>query len=144
MDFGCGGGVESRFILEHLEDGGHLTCIELSHYWIERAKKRLGKYPNADFIEGDIRNLDIPDNSFDVIFTIHVIHDIPPDERQSTVDALVRKLKPGCPFYIWEPTKVSHGMTAEEIETLLLNAGLEEQTHKKTKPFYKGKFRKNN
>jgi len=142
LDFGCGGGVESRFILEHLRDGGRLTCIELSHYWFQRAKGRLDKYPDANCIQGDIRQLDIPENSFDVIFTIHVIHDIAPKDRQSTVDALATKLKPGGAFFIWEPTKISHGMPAEEIRTLLSRAGLVEQTHEKTNSSYKGKFQK--
>jgi ubiquinone/menaquinone biosynthesis C-methylase UbiE len=142
LDFGCGGGVESRFVLEYLEDGGRITCIDLSDYWIQRAKKRLNKYPNASCIQGDIRKLEIPNNFFDMIFTIHVIHDIAPEERQSTVDALASKLKPHCPFYIWEPTKISHGMPIEEIRELLSNAGLEEQTHEKAKSSYKGKFLK--
>jgi ubiquinone/menaquinone biosynthesis C-methylase UbiE len=143
LDFGCGGGIESHFILKHLKNGGKLSCIDLSHYWIQRAIKRLDKYPNADCIQGDIRELDIPVNSFDVIFTIHVIHDIAPKDRQSTVDALAAKLKPEGSFFIWEPTKISHGMPAEEIQTLLSRAGLVEQSHKKTPSFYKGQFLKN-
>jgi len=143
LNFGCGGGVESRFVLEHLEDGSRLTCIDLSDYWIQRAKKRLEKYPNAVCIQGDIRQLDIPDNSFDLIFTIHVIHDIAPAERQSTLEALARKLKPGCAFYIWEPTKISHGMAVEEIRELLSKAGLHESSFTQTKSAYKGKFIKN-
>ena len=115
LDFGCGGAVESRFLLAHLKNGGQLTCVDTSRYWIQKAKKRLKKYANADCIAGDIRKLEIRDEFFDMIFTIHVIHDIPPGERQSIVDALVRKLKPGCAFFIWEPTKASHGMAAEEI-----------------------------
>jgi ubiquinone/menaquinone biosynthesis C-methylase UbiE len=144
LDFGCGGGVESRFVLESLKDGGRLTCVDLSDYWIQSAKKRLKKYPNAVCIQGDIRKLDIPDSSFDLIFTIHVIHDIAPAGRQSTVEALARKLKPGCAFYIWEPTKISHGMAIEEIRDLLSKAGLKESSFTQTKSAYKGKFIKQN
>lgn len=140
LDFGCGGGVEARFVLEHLRDGGRITCVDLSDYWIQRAKKRLKKYPNAVCIQGDIRQLGIPDGSFDLIFTVHVIHDIAPAERQSTVDALAQKLKPGCSLYIWEPTKISHGMAVEEIRDLLSKAGLRESSFTKTKSAYKGKF----
>jgi ubiquinone/menaquinone biosynthesis C-methylase UbiE len=140
LDFGCGGGVESQFVLKHLEEGGRVTCVDLSDYWIQRAKMRLRKYPNAVCIQGDIRKLDIPKKSFDVIFTIHVIHDILPEERQSTVDVLALKLKPGCPFYVWEPTKISHGMPAKEIKELFSNAGLEEQACEETKSSYRGKF----
>ena len=143
LDFGCGGGVESRFVLKSLWDGGRLTCVDLSDYWIRRAKKRLEKYPNAVCLQGDIRQLDIPDNSFNLIFTIHVIHDIAPADRQSTVNALAQKLKAGCPFFIWEPTKISHGMAVEEIRELLSKAGLHESSFTQTKSAYKGKFIKN-
>ncbi len=143
LDFGCGGGVESRFLLEYLGEGGRLTCVDLSDYWIKRAKERLKKYSNVVCIQGDIRKLDIPDNSCDVVFTIHVIHDISPSDRRSTIDALARKLKPGCPFYIWEPTKHSHGMAVEEIRGLCAKAGLMESSFIQSKSAYKGKFIKN-
>jgi ubiquinone/menaquinone biosynthesis C-methylase UbiE len=140
LDFGCGGGVESRFVLESLRDGGRLTCVDLSDYWLRKAKKRLKKYPNAVCLQGDIRHLDIPDSAFDLIFTIHVIHDISPADRQSTVNALARKLKSGSPFYIWEPIKTSHGMAVGEIRDLLLKAELRESSFTQTKSAYKGKF----
>ncbi len=143
LDFGCGGGVEARFVLKNLRDGGRLTCIDLSDYWIRRAKKRLEKYTNVVCLQGDIRQLDIPDNSFDLIFTIHVIHDIAPADRQSTVNALAQKLKPGRAFFIWEPTKISHGMAVEEIRELLSKAGLQESSFNQTKTAYRGKFIKN-
>jgi len=141
LDFGCGGGVESRLIMKQLKNSGKLTCVDLSDYWTRRAKKRLKKYPNAVCLQGDIRKLNIPENTFDVIFAIHVIHDIAPEKRQSTVNALVQKLKPGGVFFIWEPTKISHGMAVEEIRALLSHAGLKEKTHKKTKSSYKGEFK---
>jgi ubiquinone/menaquinone biosynthesis C-methylase UbiE len=141
LDFGCGGGVESRLIMKQLKNSGKLTCVDLSDYWTRRAKKRLKKYPNAVCLQGDIRKLNIPENTFDVIFAIHVIHDIAPEKRQSTVNALVQKLKPGGVFFIWEPTKISHGMAVEEIKALLSSAGLKEKTCKKTKSSYKGEFK---
>lgn len=143
LDFGCGGGVESRFLLEYLGEGGRLTCIDLSDYWIKRAKERLKKYSNVVCIQGDIRKLGIPDNSFDVVFAIHVIHDISPSDRQSTIDALAQKLRPGCLFHIWEPTKHSHGMSVEEIRGLCAKAGLMESSFTQSKSAYKGKFFKN-
>jgi ubiquinone/menaquinone biosynthesis C-methylase UbiE len=144
LDFGCGGGVESRYIMKQLQENGQLTCIDISKYFIERARKRLNKNPSVTLIRGDIRKLDIPDHSFDVICTIHVIHDIAPEERQDIVNALSRKMKPGGIFYIWEPIKVSHGMPAAEIQDLLSNAGFREMTLRTTKSALKGKFLKEN
>jgi len=144
LDFGCGGGVEARYLLKHLGKEGHLTCVDISSYWIERAKKRLKKYPNAECIKGDIRNMTLHENSFDVIVTVHVIHDIAPEERKDFIHALSKKIKPGGIFFIWEPIKVSHGMPVEEIRELLTRAGFKESSHQQTKSAYKGKFLKIN
>jgi len=142
LDFGCGGGAGSRCLANLLGKGGHLTCIDVSRYWIARARKRLAKYSNVECQSGDIRELDIPDSSFDVISTIHVIHDITPAERQDIVKALSQKLKAGGLFFIREPVKKSHGMPVEEIRALLSDAGLNEMEHKETKSEYMGRYQK--
>lgn len=142
LDFGCGGGAGSRCLLKYLNGRGHLTCIDIANFWIEKAKKRLNKHPNAECIAGDIRKLDLPDSAFDVITTMHVIHDIPPVDRQAVVKALGRKLKKGGTLFIREPVIKSHGMPVEEIRALLLEAGLQETKYKNTKSEYKGTFQK--
>jgi ubiquinone/menaquinone biosynthesis C-methylase UbiE len=142
LDFGCGGGAGSRCLANLLNKDGHLTCIDLSGYWIAKARKRLEKYSNVECKSGDIRELDIPDSSFDVISAIHVVHDIAPAERQDTVKTLSQKLKALGLFFIREPVKKSHGMLVEEIRTLLSDAGLNEIEHKETKSEYIGKYQK--
>jgi ubiquinone/menaquinone biosynthesis C-methylase UbiE len=141
LDFGCGGGIGSQCLVKLLKDG-HLTCVDISHYWIEKAKMRLNKYNNIECKAGDIRELDIPDSSFDIISTIHVIHDINPEERQGTINALSRKLKVGGLLFIKERIEKSHGMPVEEIRVSFSNAGLKEIDHKETKVEYLGKYRK--
>ena len=86
--------------------------------------------------------MDIPDSSFDIISTIHVVHDISPSERQDIVKTLSQKLKAGGLFFIREPVKKSHGMPVEEIRTFFAGAGLKEIEHKETKSGYMGKYQK--
>jgi len=140
LDFGCGGGAGSRYLANLLGKDGHLTCIDISRYWIAKASKRLEKHSNAECKSGDIRDLDIPDSSYDVISTMHVIHDIAPAERQDIIRTLSRKLKAGGLFFIKEPVKKSHGMPVEEIRALLAGAGLQEVEYKETKSEYTGKY----
>ena len=142
LDFGCGGGAGSRWLARLLNEDGHLTCIDVSSYWIGKAKKRLKDYYNVECRSGDIREMDIPDSSFDVISTIHVIHDIAPPERQSTVEELSRTLKAGGVLFIREPIKESHGMPVNEIRALLSDAGMTEIEHSETKSEYMGKYQK--
>ena len=142
LDFGCGGGTGSKYLANLLDKGGYLTCVDLSNYWIAKARKRLDKYSNVECKSGDIRELDIPDYSFDVISTFHVIHDIIPAERQDIVKTLSQKLKAGSLLFIRERIGKSHGMPVEEIRILLSGAGLKEIEHKETKSEYMGKYQK--
>lgn len=142
LDFGCGGGTGSQCLMKFLNENGHLTCVDISSFWMEKANRRLRKYSNAECKVGDIRKLCIPDSSFDVISIIHVIHDIEHAKRQDIVNVLSQKLKRGGALFIREPIKKSHGMPVEEIQTLLSNAGLKEAEHKENKSEYMGKFQK--
>ena len=140
LDFGCGGGAGSRCLAKLLNEDGHLTCVDISSYWIERATRRLKKYPNVECRAGDIRKLEIPDRSFDVISIFHVIHDIGPEERQDIVTILCQKLKTSGTVFVREPIKKSHGMPTMEIRTLFANAGLREAGYKESKSEYEGRF----
>jgi len=140
LDFGCGGGAGSRCLARLLDEDGHLTCVDISSYWIERATRTLRRYSNVESRAGDIRRLELPDHSFDVISIFHVIHDIAPKERQEIVTALCRKLKGDGTVFVREPTKKSHGMPTTEIRILFANAGLREADCSEGKSEYRGKF----
>jgi len=69
-----------------------------------------------------------------------LIHDIAPEERQDTVNALCRKLKGNGMIFIRELIKKSHGIPVMEIRTLFTKAGFREAEHRETKSEYKGRF----
>jgi len=142
LDFGCGGGAGSRCLANLLSKDGHLTCVDVSRYWIDKAGKRLEKFSNAECRSGDIRELRIPDSSFDVISVIHAIHDIAPEYRQDMIKTLSLKLKAGGFLFIRERTKRSHGLPAEEIGSLLSGAGSREIVHKESRSEYTAKDQK--
>jgi len=141
LDFGCGGGAGSRYLAKLLNHG-HLTCVDLSCFWINRAKKRLQKFGNVECLHGDIRELNIPDSSFDVITITHVIHDISPAERSDIIKVLWRKLKEDGKLFIRERIEKSHGIPVSELRALLSEAGLKEIEYKETKSEYIGRYHK--
>jgi ubiquinone/menaquinone biosynthesis C-methylase UbiE len=143
LDFGCGGGAGSRCLAKLLNTSGHLTCVDLSNYWINKAKQSLKKYANVECLAGDIRKLDIREKSFDIISIFHVIHDISPDERQSIMDRLAKLTAVDGKLFIREPIKESHGMPVQEIRSLLLSSGLREVQFEAGKSEYKGIFKHN-
>ncbi len=141
LDFGCGGGAGSRCLRKILKNNGHLTCVDISNYWIKRAKKRLGEYPDVSCLVGDIRKMYLTNKSFDLINIFHVIHDIAPEDRQDTVNTLARLLNKNGKFFIREPIKQSHGMPVSEIRELFSNAGFNEAKFTENKSEYSGVFK---
>ena len=123
-----------------MKNNGHLTCVDISDYWIKRAKRRLGKYPDVSCLAGDIRKMDLTDSPFDVINIFHVIHDIAPEDRQGTVNTLARLLKRNGKVFIREPIKQSHGMPVSEIRELFSKAGFDESRFTENKSEYSGIF----
>lgn len=138
LDFGCGGGTGAVGLVKLLNNNGRIICLDSSTHWINKARKRLGKYNNAECQLGKINEVSIPDNSIDVVTTIYVIHDIKPDERFKTIIGLFSKLKPNGRFFIKEPVKETHGIPANEIRELLTQAGFQEIRYKTTKSEYTG------
>jgi len=143
MDFGSGPGVIAGMIAERLaQDGGRVTCVDISKTWIEVAKRRLGKYSNIVYMLGDIRTMPIPKETFDVIGVHYVLHDVDAEIRPGVVAALARALKPDGRVLIDEPARSNHSMPQEEVRRLLGEVGLIEVHSKKTWLFYLGEFRK--
>jgi ubiquinone/menaquinone biosynthesis C-methylase UbiE len=142
LDFGCGGGVSTRCIAASLNQGGGVTGVDISSYFTEKARKRLQGFANARVLRGEIGELDLPRRSFDLISIIHVLHDMVRDKRSSAVGTLEALLKPKGRLWIYEPTRPSHGMPAEEIRRLMREAGLREVSGEEQKNSYKGIFEK--
>ena len=124
LDFGSGAGTPARLIARKLAEGdGKLTCVDVSRVWIETSQKRLEGYSNVTFHRGEISDLDIPDESHDIVFVHFVIHDIPAIQRHQVLKDLVRKLVIGGKLYIREPLNV---IAQDEICRLMQQSGLTE------------------
>lgn len=90
LDLGCGNGrLSELFRDKNIEYIG----VDNSEKLIEIAK---AKYPEAKFQVASALNLPFPDDYFDKIFSIAVLHHIPSDElRQEFIKEAKRVLKPG-------------------------------------------------
>lgn len=89
LDVGCGNGR----LLELLERK-HINYlgIDISEKLIDLARK---KYPQNDFLVADNLNLPFPDDKFDKVFSVAVLHTIPSEElRKKALSELKRVLKP--------------------------------------------------
>ena len=68
LDCGCADGRNSAYLIDY---GFDVTGIDQSSTVIERTQKR---YPNGNFIVGDVRELPLEDNSFDIIIDAGALH----------------------------------------------------------------------
>ncbi|MDO9036223.1 MAG: class I SAM-dependent methyltransferase [Methanoregula sp.] len=126
LEFGSGGGCLSSALVRSLIPEGSLSCVEISPYWVEKARRRLKSFTNIKYLIGDITRMTIPKNHFDVVIIHFVLHDIEPAARIDVVSALAKCLRPEGILFISEPAKPEHGMPLSEIRALMRDTGLRE------------------
>jgi ubiquinone/menaquinone biosynthesis C-methylase UbiE len=126
LEFGSGGGCMSRALAHALQNGGSLTCVDISPHWISKAQSRLKQFTNIEFLTGDVTRMQLPDAKFDAVVIHFVLHDVLPTARADVMDALAKTLHPEGVLHIREPAKPGHGMPVSEIRALMRGAGLRE------------------
>lgn len=89
LDAGCGTG---RFAEIALARGARVFGVDLS-LAIETAYSNLGTHERASFVQADLRRLPFKTGSFDLIYSLGVLHHTP-DARRAFL-GLVPYLKPG-------------------------------------------------
>lgn len=97
LDIGCGAG---NYTLKMLSKIAHLNCtlVDLSLPMLERALERVSK-ETAGVVEakqGDIREVGLNENTFDIILAGAVLHHLRDDQDwETTFMKLFKLLKPG-------------------------------------------------
>jgi SAM-dependent methyltransferase len=99
LDVGCGMG---RFAEVAASYGARIVGIDLSAA-VEAANHNLGALPDTAFLQADVFNLPLRPESFDLIYSIGVLHHTP--DTHAAFAALPRLLRPGGRIVIWVYTK---------------------------------------
>jgi arsenite methyltransferase len=99
LDAGCGAGYSAiLFFGDHLREHDYLGVDISDSVLVARARFAEAGYP-GDFIQADVTNLPIPDESVDLIFSEGVLHHT--DDTGAAIAALARKLRPGARFLFY-------------------------------------------
>ncbi len=116
LDAGCGSGFSSSI---WLEPGDSIWVGADISVAVDVAKQRLGHLPNAHFLQGDVLQLPLRDESFDLICSEGVLHHTPSTER--ALRSLVPLLKPGGEilFYIYRKKAPIREFTDDHIRGLV-------------------------
>jgi tRNA (cmo5U34)-methyltransferase len=102
LDVGCGAGNYTLKMLSKIND---LNCTlnDLSMPMLLKAKERVNAQTKGDvsIIQDDMRNLMLPDNSFDIILAAATLHHLRDDaDWENVFTNMYRMLKPGGSFWI--------------------------------------------
>ena len=73
-----------------------ITCLDYSTDMLEQAKRRLDGQAHINFIQGDVGNLQMDDESFDIVLSMNGFHAFP--DKQEAFSETCRVLKSGGDF----------------------------------------------
>lgn len=91
LEIGCGAGSLSAQLAS---SGAHLTAIDLTERAIDLTRRRFQMFGlSGDVLRMDARNLELDDNSFDLVWSWGVIHHS--SETEKIISEIHRVLKPG-------------------------------------------------
>jgi arsenite methyltransferase len=95
LDLGSGAGFDCFLAARQVKDSGKVIGVDMVPEMVEKAKANAGKYgyQNVEFKFGEIENLPVEDNSFDIIISNCVIN-LSPDKDKVFSEAF-RVLKTG-------------------------------------------------
>jgi SAM-dependent methyltransferase len=92
LDAGSGP-VQYAAYLKYSEGYKRRVCFDLSIVALQEARKKLGE--KGFYVVGDIAHLPFKNEAFDGIVSLHTIHHLPMEEKETCYLGLYRCLKPG-------------------------------------------------
>lgn len=100
LDLGSGAGNDCFIARSIVGETGWVTGLDFTPDMIEKARTNNNKlgYSNVEFIQGDIENMPLSDDRFDVVVSNCVLN-LVPDKNRAFAE-IMRVLKPGGHFCI--------------------------------------------
>ncbi len=81
LEIGCGSGSATRSVLATFPKA-RVTALDLSAPYLKVAQQNLRDFDNVDFVQGDGSALEFKDETFDVVYSVYLLHELPRAERE--------------------------------------------------------------
>jgi arsenite methyltransferase len=100
LDLGSGAGNDCFIACSIVGESGWVTGLDFTADMIEKARNNSDKmgYRNVEFIQGDIENMPLPENRYNVVVSNCVLN-LVPDKHRAFAE-IMRVLRPGGHFCI--------------------------------------------
>jgi ubiquinone/menaquinone biosynthesis C-methylase UbiE len=98
LDFGCGTGLLTFFMQRSFFNATTIG-VDTNNLLVQENQKN---YPNLRFMSLDDNSLPFENATFDLIYSVNVLHHIPQKDHKQTIRNLVRTLKPSGAMLIFE------------------------------------------
>lgn len=93
LDVGCGSGE----LTAQLAERGVVTGLDADLSMVASAERQ---YPHVSFVHADVRDFDLGQEAFDVVFSNAALHWVPPSDVDGAIQCMSRALRPGGKFVV--------------------------------------------
>lgn len=94
LDVACGTGRLLRAI-RLAYPAMKLAGLDLSHAYLNEARRHMSGLRSVDFMAANAETIPLPNASQDIVTTVFLFHELPPEIRRRVAAEMARVLKPG-------------------------------------------------
>ncbi len=112
LDVACG---TARFLRQLTQAHPEINIygIDLSPYYINFARKYFKDNTNVILMSGNAENIEFENDSFDIVTSVYLFHELPMEIRQKVFSEMYRVIKPGGLLVIEDSVQLIDGMDIE-------------------------------
>ena len=108
LDVACGTG-RTLGQLAVAQPAAKCFGMDLSPYYLQVAREQLADVPDVSFVADNAERMPFRDDSFDVVTSTFLFHELPRNARRSVYAEMMRVLRPGGLLVIEDSAQLSEG-----------------------------------